>query len=184
MIRGGKMFKKSLGMLGMFLLLFGCQPVEVEVTEAVPVMTSLPSYLKSTIPEPGKSYTLTDYETLATSRFWGAGEPAICVYISATPFVEPGDFFGAAIHWVEDRVYLVVDDTIITEVHSLGPTDSEGGEKIDPETGKVIARGPDGSPMTICYAAPLDTGIHTATLVVKKTSGEQVTYTWQFRITE
>jgi hypothetical protein len=178
------MFKKNLWLLGVFFLLFGCQPAKVEVTEAALVMTSLPSYLKSVIPEPGKSYTVAEYETLATSQFWEAEEPAVCIYIWADSFVEPGDFFGSARHWVENRVHIVIDDTTITEVHSLVPTDSKGGELIDPKTGKVISRDPDGSPMIVCYAAQLDVGVHTATLMIEKTSGEQATYTWQFRITE
>jgi hypothetical protein len=175
---------KSFWLLVLLIFLVGCHPVATATPERPRLLAAMPSYLKEAAPGPMESYTLTEYEGLATSLHWGATRPAICVSIWATPFMEPGDFFGGARQWVEDRVYLIVDDVAITKVHRLVPTDSMGGEKIDPETGKVVWRAPDGSPMDICYEASLDVGVHSATLVVEKTSGEQVSYTWEFRITE
>jgi hypothetical protein len=98
--------------------------------------------------------------------------------------MEPGDHFDSGPQWVRDRVYLIVDDQVIKTYHKLVETDSTGGEGISSDTGEVIWKAPDGDPFNVCYKVVLGVGLHTATIVIEKTSGEQETFTWQFRITE
>lgn len=150
-------------------------------TPAIPV-ESLTEYLWFVVPVPGESYTVSEYENLAPSLGWNATLPGICFPISFFWLVEPGDLYTLR-EWL-NRVHLVVDDVIITEYHSLLEQDTLGGVAIDPETGETISKVPDGDPAMVCYAIPLDVGQHTATITVEKTSGEQLSYSWSFVITE
>jgi hypothetical protein len=141
-----------------------------------------PNYLGSLWPEPGETLSLSEYEALAPSLAWGATVPGICFGHQPLWLLVPGDF-PTTEEWL-DRVHLVVDRRKITEYHSIMMTDSEGAKMIDPGTDQALYKAPDGSPFGMCYAASLGVGRHTVTFVAKKTSGEEVTYTWQFTITE
>ena len=115
------------------------------------------------------------------------GIEGACIWVGLWPatstLMEPGDFFNSPEEWLLSHVSLVVDDTTVTEYHSLMTGDTIGGKKRDPETGETIWKSPDGIPLGVCYEVPLEPGLHTSTLVIERTSGEQVTYTWQFGIT-
>jgi len=153
-------------------------PPVVESTAVEP----LPEYLGFLKPGPGETYTLTEYENLAPTMWIGATEPGICFSIFVSIFMEPGDF-PTAEEWLKN-VYLVVNTTLIPDYHSLLKLDSEGLIATDPKTGEIIWKEPSGSPLRVCYAVPLEIGQHTASIVVEKTSGEQITYTWPFTITK
>lgn len=151
-------------------------------TDSKTTSTQLPEYLPFVIPESGSRYSLCEYRELAPSLRWNATEPGVCVSISPIWLLEPGDF-PTTQEWLA-QMYLQIDDQVITEPHSLLETDSFGFELYDPETGKVVGREPDGTPFRVCYSVPLGPGLHTATLVVTKTSGEKVSYSWDFLIVE
>ena len=141
-----------------------------------------PEYVGFVSPGSGESLSMAEYQALAPSLGWNASEPGICVSFFPIPLLEPGDT-PTAKEWLS-QVHLVIDDDIVTQYHSLLQTNSEGGRLVDPDTGELAWKEPDGSPLMVCYAASLGIGDHTATIVVAKTSGEQVTYTWSFAISE
>ena len=151
-------------------------------TEVTMAVTPLPNHLGVVMPQPGESYTTTEYEKLASSLGWNATVPGICFSIAPHRFMEPGDF-PTAEEWLT-HVHLAVDGSPIMQHHSLLKTDSEGRYLVDPDTKETLWKEPSGSPLRVCYAAQLGAGRHTATLTVETTSGEETTYTWQFVITE
>jgi hypothetical protein len=153
-------------------------------TTALPpaAITPLPDYLWAVVPDPGERLTIAQYEKLAPSLGWNATAPGVCVSIAPRRFMEPGDFPSAE-EWLA-QVHLSVDDRLIAEHHSLLKTDSKGAWLEDPETGSLIWKEPDGSPLRVCYAATLGAGQHIVELVVVKTSGESVVYKWFFVLTE
>jgi hypothetical protein len=165
-------------------ILASCQTDGPAAIEATIVTTPLPPYLGLVKPEPGKSYTLTEYKNLAPSTGWGATDPGICAVISPIPLMEPGDFFDSGARWIRDHVQLTVDDKTLTNTPIMFLTDSLGSEGIDPQTNQTIWKEPNGAPFAICYTVRLDVGVHTAKILIDKTSGERATYTWQFRITD
>jgi hypothetical protein len=128
------------------------------------------------------SYTLSEYNNLAPSLLWNATDPGICFSMEPFPLLTPGDF-PTVDEWLE-QMYLIVDDKVISNHHSLLTVDLVGQKKIDPTTGDILYQEPDGSPLRICYAVPLGVGQHNVTLVVEKTTGEKVDYTWSFVIKE
>lgn len=165
----------------MIAVLMGCQNPSVNPTLAI---EPLPQFLGVVIPGPGESNSLEEYNNLASTLGWNATEPAVCFSVQPSWVMESGDIFASADQWLLDRVHIVIDDTAIIRYHSLLLTDSVGLQATEQSTGKIAWKAPDGSPLRVCYALPLEVGVHTATIVIEKTSGEQVTYTWQFRITE
>ncbi|MGD8625851.1 MAG: hypothetical protein PVJ34_15040 [Anaerolineae bacterium] len=152
---------------------------EVEPTATIAAM---PEYIGFVSPHPGESLSMAEYKALAPSLGWNASEPGICVSLFPHPLMEPGDT-PTAKEWLS-QVHLLIDGDIITKYHSLLETNSEGGRLIDPDTGELVWKEPDGSPFGVCYAASLGIGYHTVTIVVEKTSGEQVSYAWSFAISE
>lgn len=157
-------------------------PTITSMVESTIAVTPSPKYLGVILPGPGEVYSIAEYNALSSSLGWEATTPGVCFGLYPFWLLEPGDF-PTTQEWLE-RIHLVVDGKIITEYHSILMTDSLGSEGLDPETGQVLFREPAGSPFRICYASLLEVGQHTATFVAKKTSGAEVTYTWQFRITE
>jgi len=158
-------------LIGLLIVLTGClcTPEERATTEVM-VPIPLPGHLRAVVPLPGETYTAEEYGDLAPSLGWNATTASICFSIFPSKLMESGDFFDSAEWWLSNRVYLVVDNQTTREYHSLVLTDSLGREGIDPATGDIIWKEPD--------------GLHTATIVAGKTSGEKVSYTWQFRITD
>jgi len=133
-------------------------------------------------PAPGEHYTLSEYENLAPSIGWGSDVPGICISVTPVLLLEPGDF-PTAEEWLS-RMYIIVDGKTITEPQSVLKTDTIGLGHQDPDTGEYVYKAPDGSPFGICYEVALGIGKHTATVVISKTSGALVSYSWPFYIVE
>ncbi len=170
------MTRELLLLLGVIAMLAGCCPATPVPAEPWPV------YLSAIRPAPGKSYTVEEYEDLALSYVGGeARVPGICFTVYPASLVEPGDFLTA--EQFLGRVSLVVDGQTKRFHHSLFKTDYPAVPISDPETSQVIAQIPEGSPLSVCYAASLGAGVHTATVAISRTSGVEETYTWQFIIT-
>lgn len=191
--------KKFVALLGVVILLTNCLSstqqrqdqviVTRPVTNVVPTIelaitpSPLPDYLGMVEPEPGQVYSVAEYKIIASSiHGWGATVPGICLWVRPLPLLEPGDF-PTREEWLA-RVHLIVDDRAIKEYHSIFMNDSLGIQVADPETGEVLFKTPDGSPYGVCYAVSLEAGRHVATFVAEKTSSEEMSYTWQFVITE
>jgi hypothetical protein len=125
---------------------------------------------------------MAEYRNLAPSLEWGATVPCVCIGVDPLGLLEPGDS-PTTEEWLA-RIRLVVDGNTITEYHSNLMTDLLGKKVRDGETDELLFKTPPGSPFRICYAASLKVGLHMATFVVDKPSGEEWSYSWQFVITE
>ena len=187
------MHKKAEVLIAIVLLVSACnqisntQPATNIHTSPTPELLavtelSFPDHILAVIPEPGESYTLDEYQTLAPALRWNATEPSVCVSVAPAPLLIPGDF-PTEREWLA-RVNLVIDNQLIENYHSLLKTNSLGLILRDPETGDILAEEPDGTPYRICYAAELIPGQHTVTLVIQTSLGEEDTYTWMFNIVE
>lgn len=160
----------------------GCCLVACERQELTPLpIEPLPEYLQGIEPGPGKSYTLSEYQELSQPSH--ASLPAICAGFWPLYTLEPGDNFPEPEGWLAQRVHLVIDGESITRYHSLLTTDAPVNEIVD-SSGRVIIVGPWGAPFQACYAVDLEPGQHTAELVIQMTSGEELSYSWWFIITE
>jgi hypothetical protein len=174
---GAEMVRGYRSLVGILLVLTGCRPITPVSVQPVP------RFLDEIVPEPGASYTLPEYDSLASSfLMWEPdADPGICFTVFPLHLLEPGDF--PTKRGFLNQIYLVVDGTEFTKYQGLYTTDFPAGELIDPETGEIIAREPEGSPLGVCYSVPLGAGMHSATVVVHKTSGTVLSYTWPFTIT-
>jgi hypothetical protein len=145
-------------------------------------VTPLPYYFWGISPGPDTTYSIEEYKILAPSKGWGASLPGICFIIFPVHFMEPGDF-PTADEWISNNVKLIINQMEIDDYHALFLTNLLGGTNIDSETGEIIWKAPDGEPLRVCYAVPLEPGFHNGTIIVEKTSGKQISYSWKFEIT-
>ncbi|MCP4539717.1 MAG: hypothetical protein GY832_21475 [Chloroflexi bacterium] len=90
---------------------------------------------------------MAEYENLAPNMGWNAIVPGICLSIYPFKLLESGDS-PTVKEWLA-QMYLVVDSETITQHHSLLKTKSMGRDLVDPETGEVIWKEPDGSPLRV-----------------------------------
>jgi hypothetical protein len=157
-------------------------PIIATRTNPTIAVTPLPNYLWGISPGPGTTYSIEEYKILAPSKGWGATLPCICFIIFPVHFMEPDDF-PTADEWISNNVKLIIDQMEIDDYHALFLTNLLGGTNIDSETGEIIWKAPDGEPLRVCYALPLELGFHKGTIIVEKTSGEQISYSWKFEIT-
>lgn len=159
-------------------------PIESEQVKSTQIRPSeLPEYLRGAYPWPGGTYTLEEYSQIALVPELHGTLPGVCVIIGSISFLEKGDFYTAE-EWINQRIEISVDGISLTQPNTLFLTNSTGAEKYDKITGELEWKEPDGSPISACYAAKLDIGIHTAELVVRTTSGIVTKYSWSFELTD
>lgn len=150
---------------------------------AIPTIQAdpLPRHLGLVIPEPG-IYSIDEYNEEAILTGWGANRPGICMdFRNSTSLLEEGDILTNIEDYLH-RISVTVNGTKLDEIQSMLTADSLGWENIDPDTGRVIWRTPDGIPAQICYLALLEAGFYEATISVERTTLEPVNYTWLFLI--
>jgi len=163
-------------------------PTIVPTVESQP----LPMYIARIHPEPGSSVSMVELEQEAHTFFFDPTQvisvtrvpvmPSVCLYIVFLgEIVEEGDFLSSE-DWLL-RMRLVLDGEIMPRPYATEFAYSIPADMLDPDSGAVIGRFPE--PVSICYdAQTASPGQHTATFVVKKTSGEELAYTWSFTVTE
>lgn len=136
------------------------------------------TWLGFVMPEPGRTVAIEVAEMKVKEAF--ATKLAICLSFNPGPLMEPGDYFDSP-EEVFARLSLEVNGETFTEFHSLETTDAGVDEgPLDPETGQPQYRIPGGAPYIICYAPKLEPGAHQATFVARKTSGDELRYSWSF----
>lgn len=145
-------------------------------------LTPKPDFLWTTAPGAGETLSVEEYELLGPSSGWGATLPSVCFSVDPWPLLEAGES-PTIEEWLA-RVSVIIDGRAMDAHHSLFETDMPGGVLLDPNTGDVVKRAPDGSPFGLCYAATLEVGVHIVTLNVTEQSGEAVTYDWSFELVE
>jgi len=145
------------------------------------VVEPLPVYLGFTLPEPGRKYAVKMYEMEVKKV--DLTEPGICMSFSPDPMMEAGDFLSQ--QELLARLSLEVNGHLIDEIYSVLATDlpPQPGP-IDPESGEPIFVVPGGSPYQICFAANLKAGLQKVTFIARKTSGDELRYTWSFYLVD
>lgn len=139
----------------------------------------LPPYIRLLWPQPGSSIALDQYET---SLMYDQSEPGVCVEFTVQAFLEEGDFLSAE-EWAA-RFNMNIDDQQHEVPDYVFLRDSAGLEVTDPETGNRLYYIPPGDPFLLCFYSNLGIGTHTVTFTGRKTSSEDLSYSWSFRITD
>ena len=173
------------------LLLIACSITSCQANSMLPqaheLNLPLPEYLNFVAPEPKSSYPIDSYKM--GEHYPSIAHPAplmgqnrVCIQLTGESLLEPGDFFTEypkVGEFLPDRVKGYVDG-------KLAEKDEEIriilGESRLLDEGKVIASAP--GPQIICWPIELKVGAHYATIEINKTSGEVVSYSWTFELTE
>jgi hypothetical protein len=109
-------------------------------------------------------------------------ESAICVWFVTFYLLEPGD--DLTLDEAFNRLSIVVDGVVFNEIKERLWSDDYPRLPYDSETGEPVAQFEGGSSIEACFAVDLDPGLHTVTFVARKSSGEELRYTWSFILVE
>lgn len=173
-------------LLGVLMLLASCTVAQSEddsqdlaTAQAVLAKQGVdppPEYLYFIWPKPGETILMHDYDT---AQLYGFEDQGICVEFEVYYMLEAGDFLTQ--EELTSRFSLRIDDYLINEPSYVLGRNIEGADgPPNPETGEPSFQVPPGSPYFICFARELRPGLHTATFLVQKTSGAELSYTWSF----
>ena len=134
-----------------------------------------PDYIYMLWPEPSSIELKSNYENFS---WYDNKQPSICAEFETIALLEKGDFLSY--EQLSKRFSLQVDGKIINQPSYTFTHDTEGFDLVDPKTKEPLYHSPAGSPHFICFAVELSEGLHSATLVARKTSGDTLTYSWSF----
>ena len=177
------------------LILAACAVPAPEVVTSTPAPTAvsadmikiepLPNYLYGVFPEPASTYDITSDEYLSRLKRKEPNliDPSLCVSVGSYHLLEKGDAPGERefLH----QMHLLLNKEIHKVPNTVVAPDIFGSDIIDPETGGILFRTPDGVDFNVCWRVDLsEPGLYTATYVFTKTSGQEETYTWSFIIEE
>jgi hypothetical protein len=147
------------------------------------IQTPLPPFLADVYPEPGGRVAQKTYATGTRGEqdqlFWRRLE-AICVGINQLNLLGPGDQNLTPHDYVGRsglRVRAVSPTTCNVPISEL--TVAEGGPAFSDERGNAI-----GGSFIVCWGADLVPGIYETTYEYTQTSGNVLSYTWSFEITD
>jgi hypothetical protein len=170
----------------------GCQTGMMTVPPTIPtaVPTAIPTKevhplpldIRRIYPEPWSIVSSAEFEEGSSTFVEEPPRSSICLSITFFELVEPGDFLTVE-EWLM-RMYLIVDDEIVTQPFATHLAYNPPADLIDPETSKVVGQLPEGRPVNVCYDVQLAPGQHTATFIAEKTSNEEMKYTWSFVLTK
>ncbi len=148
-----------------------------QTSTPLPIIKSepTPDYIYMLWPEPGSVELKYDYDKLL---WYDNEQPGICIEFGTIALLEKGDFLSY--EQLTGRFSIQVDETGIDHPSYTLPHDTEGFDLTDPETNEPLYYYPPGSPHFICFAIELDEGLHSATLIARKTSGNELAYSWSF----
>lgn len=141
----------------------------------------LPSFIFGLlVPDPQEVITLETYRNgyhypSDAHPSPGGAKSSICAHIDPSPLLEPGDD-----EYPASRVNVLVDGA---EVDMFDAYFRMAGQLVlFDDAGQIVATA--GGPLVLCWAASLGSGIHTATITAQKTSGETMSYSWSFELTD
>lgn len=138
----------------------------VAIPTLLPTSESVPYYLEKVFPAPGSTVQVGDHDTdFGRQR-------GLCVRFLAHRILEPGD--DLHLRDISDRTGLKVNGKFVevleTRDHLMEFETAAGARS----TG----------PYDICGTIELSPGDYIASFVVHKTSGEELEYSWWFRVVE
>ncbi len=136
-------------------------------------------------PEPGSNYNLTEFDGMISPK--GDGSGGICVELNGWSVIEPDDQ-GLVMRDYLDRSILIVNDQVWQGDAVDFAYDSfmrQVNRKYDPDSEAWIALEENSiGPFHFCWGMELDIGTHTAEYKIRQTSGNELSYSWQFTISE
>lgn len=150
-------------------------PSSSETNNITPQPT--PEFIRELWPEPGSKRPLYDYQNYL---IYDATQPGICVdFGGILLLLEEGDFLTT--EELFKRFSLKVDNQSINEPDYVFMRDTKGFDGIlDSDTNEPIYSAPEGHPYFLCFYTDLQEGLHTATFIARKSSGQELNYTWSF----
>jgi hypothetical protein len=179
--------------LSLFLLI-GCSRWATEenrlLSEAVTPLPRLkaeplPEFLEWVYPKPGTAWTMEAFVQEAWIWFIPGEtvlEPAICISFLTFALFEPGD--DLTVEEALNRLSVEVDGIVFTDLGDHLLSDDFPLLPRDPQTGAPSARFEGGSIILACFPVEIDPGLHTASFVARKSSGNELRYTWSFILVE
>jgi hypothetical protein len=161
-------------------------PKEQDDVAVLPdIQAPLPYFLQNVYPEPGSQIAQMAYRTGSVdieNRWYYRLSGAICANLDQKSLLEQNDYNFNSRNYVGGS-YL--------RVNTLGPSSysipvrndlvrtSEAGGALSDERGNYI-----GGILIICWEVELAPGVYEATYEYTQTSGNVLSYTWSFEITE
>ena len=178
--------RKILYFLVFLFLLGACQKnvqsPSLTLPEAVPSL----EFVREVVPAPNSVISLGYFESQ---------QQKICVDFSGRPLLEFGDvgletedFLARSLLLVDGKEWRGTEAEMVADLLMTGSTyykyDSSIGSLLaDPETGKYFGGVNGVGPFFTCWLpVHLDMGMHSIEFQSTKTSGEKLTYNWNFRI--
>lgn len=187
------------GYVGASLLLVACAaipggPIEVtrlpkETSSPTPealVLSSplpLPDFLYVVFPEPGATYTLAEFDELTEKYSSIAASGEVFFDVRLQELIEEGDIFNDVEEYFP-RISARIDGQLYTEPQAYLRTNEWHQTYRNPETGEILYQLPGGMPFSLYYPMEREPGVHTVEVEIRKTSGEIVSYSWSFLLTE
>lgn len=169
----------------LIVLLTACQP---ETQNLLPTPLPTKAFLPSVDPEPGERISYEDYQAKLEGEEFQAREfGPVCVTYVAEEVLEYGDD-GFRMEDFLSRSVLIVDNEVwpnSSEPDTYRDYLNEKLFEVHPITGEYqqIAGNAIG-PFVFCWDVELEPGIHSVEFKTRKTSGEELSYSWSFVITK
>lgn len=152
-------------------------------TIVLPKQQPLPDFLTIVFPEPGATYSQAEFEALTEKYSSMVVSGEVFFDVRMEPLIEEGDFFDT-VNQFFPRIRVTIDGKLHTEPKDYITTDEWHQTIIDPETGEALYQLPAGRPFGLYYPMERTIGLHTVEVEIRKTSGEIVSYSWSFLLTE
>jgi hypothetical protein len=200
-----KDFKKlrllSFYLLILLLSLVSCAPNEASSIDInvvpLPLSELRPDFIKGVSPEEAVTIPLSLYEGDETERYFEESgiyyigalrnieigyRSTICVMLDVGSLAQSGDKLTES-PLVLERIEMKVNGVILSEVvdQDYIPTlESRGISQSGEQLEQVLYSGP----LTFCWLANLNSGVHRASFQFQQTSGDVQEYTWHFTIVD
>jgi hypothetical protein len=171
----------------LFMSLTACQ--EIKSTSQLPTPMPTAAFLPWAYPKPSSVIKLADFRTGYPSPNPNSQslQNAVCIELNGNELIEGRDNGLELVDYLE-RSMLIVDDRRWSETEPKPIIDLLGSVqevKRQPETGEVtLLRSNATGPYTICWQIELNKGIHNIEFQTLKTSGDELSYSWSFLISD
>ncbi|MCL4872343.1 MAG: hypothetical protein KJ063_25560 [Anaerolineae bacterium] len=158
------------------------------------VIQPTPAFVRKVSPRESESIPLSLFESDFTNQYfektgvvvestWGnpntGYKSRVCIEIELGEVAQPGDDFQEQTTITERAIFLV-DETILNDI--IGGHSSLVAIHALDSDGDILMKGLGSA--IFCAKAYLNPGVHTATFQFTQTSGDLLTYSWQFTIVE
>ncbi len=187
------MIKHIVFLMSIWLMVSGCQLSNRDAVSTEPSLEAtrsisssynevnpynLPPFLGWVDPNPNSTLSVTEYSNTRLILF--DKRPGVCVSFETYDLFEPGD--DLTIAEAVSRLSMTIDGKLTEPMYTTLLTEDQPLLPFDPDTLEPIAQFEGGTNIRGCFEAKLGTGTHTAIFVVRKTSGDELRYEWDFTL--